>query len=91
MTLLSEEKQVLYCDNPQCRKPITGPEIAYNLCEREIYHADTDCLIFATVWKTLKDGQIRLSSCDYIDRQTTLTLLKEGKLNQSSSLEDKLK
>jgi hypothetical protein len=80
------KKNVVYCDNPQCNKPITEDILAYNAFAEEFYHQDM-CPDLANAWKALNNQTIRFMNVSYIDQNKAKELLEEKVLK---GLEGKL-
>ncbi len=76
-------KEVLYCDNPQCRQLIDDKEIAYSGAEKEIYHIG-DCALFASAHRVVETGLFSYANLDYITINDALKLKSSGKLKQPS-------
>jgi hypothetical protein len=81
-----EKKEVIYCDNPQCNKPITDDILAYNAFAEEFYHQD-ECPGLANAWKAFSNQTIKFMKVSYIDQNKAKELLEE---KSNKGLEGKL-
>jgi len=86
----SSANAVLYCDNPQCKKPILDDEVAFNESHAEIYHPNDLCPQLAAAHKVLASGEAISACVEYVSREKALRLFSARKLVQSKRLEDKL-
>jgi hypothetical protein len=83
-----QQDLTLQCDNPQCGAEITENPVAYAKECREVYHPG-DCPQIAAAHKVMKTGECIFVNLDYMSLDKAIKLLKKGKLNQSSNLEEK--
>lgn len=84
-----DSKTKLICDNPQCRAIIEGAEVAYNAEQREVYH-DGECAQFTNAHRAFNSGVMQISNVNYIGLNEALKLFRQGKLNQSKRLEERV-
>mgnify|MGYP001620046390 CR=1 FL=1 len=84
-----ESEVVLYCDNPQCKRPIEVESVAYNEGDKEVYHPG-DCGLEAGASKAFRENAIVMGEIDYIGLDKAKRLFREKKLKQASRLEGKL-
>jgi hypothetical protein len=78
----------LYCNNPQCGRPIQQGPISYDKERLEIYHPGT-CSMLANAHRCIKSGNPEFMQVDKISLDEALDLFRKGELSQASGLEGK--
>ncbi|MBU2637925.1 MAG: hypothetical protein KJ955_03065 [Nanoarchaeota archaeon] len=76
---------VLYCDNPQCRRPINGGEFAFDAQNGRLYHP-TGCAMLGSAWDAFSTGKVSCMNVEHINREQAIKVEKERR----SELEKKV-
>lgn len=78
------DSTLIYCDNPQCRKPIKGDEFEFDSQRSRLYHPG--CGLVGCAWDAFTTGNVSCMNVESITREQALGVVKERK----SGLEKKV-
>lgn len=73
----TKDENAIYCDNPQCGKPIKGDEFAFDAQRQTLYHPE--CAMMACALEAFNSKQASVMNVEYIGREDALRIDAEKK------------